>query len=154
MMDGRKVVVLLSVVGFGLAACSRTTLSADQLLREGNENDILALDKYQGEEIVVTGRVVEKGLAPRTEFEAETHGLGVQGWGVQGRRVMKNYAFLRLVGENAARGQVLCFFEPEDRTQVGHARVGSTVHVAGMLSNLARRNSGFMAALWQCSVVK
>jgi hypothetical protein len=143
-----KVVAVLLLVGLAtLAACGRTALSADKLLRDGNENDILALDQYQGQEIVVTGRVEEKGMKAVRGVYAERFGLGVEE-----RPVQRTYAFLRLVGEQPARGRVLCLFEPEDRSEVGHTKVGAIVHVAGQLSTFKRYPSGLVATLWQCSI--
>lgn len=129
-------------------SCAHTTVTADALLGEVLDNQIAALDKYQGESVIVTGRVEATGLK---NFE-ETVYEGSAGYGSFVARAHHNThqrAFISLKSETAAQGNVVCFFSDDARGDAAVAHEGEMVSLRGTVYRVKR--NGPSAIVWMTS---
>lgn len=132
----RLCVALLPLLG-----CA-TSVTIENLVKEGERNQIRALDKYEGESLEVQGIVEHVGLQGFRHGEA-TWTPGAFGRDTATVTIKRDeYAYVELVPHPEANVRLLCYFSPEDRSEAGDLQVGSRVTLVGVFAQYDHATSG------------
>lgn len=147
--------VVLPLIALLATSCAHVTVTSDALLQEVRENQIAALDKYQGETIVVTGRVEATGLKNFEETVVEVTG-GWYGGPRSGTSHSETHqrAFVSLKTETAKLGNVVCFFSDDNRADAAAAVVGEPISLRGAVYRVSRSRKSALVLMDSCKAAK
>jgi len=140
--------------------CSATEANLDAALRDARENEVRALDKYEGLTLRVSGTVERFGLKRMKKVEYE-HDISVVQWfdGVAtasgtstSRARTVRVPYVVLVPTQPELGRLLCFLEPEDRDQVADLVESARTTVEGAFTDFRKGQTHLMLIMHGCTI--
>jgi len=140
--------------------CSATEVNLNSALRDARDNEVRALEKYEGLTLRVSGTVEKFGLKRMRKTEYE-HDVDIINWGDMGstargtstsRRRTVRIPYLVLVPSEPELGRLLCFLEPDDRYQIADLVENSRETVEGRFTDFRKGQTHLMMILHECTV--
>jgi hypothetical protein len=91
---------------------------------EGRADELTAMEKYEGERLVVSGVVTSRGLKGFSRRETEFTGP----YSAESREVTVRFPYVELEDNGS---MLRCYFDEEERSAVASVSVGEAVTLAG-----------------------
>jgi len=123
-----------------LTGCA-TPVGLEALVSEGRADELTAMEKYEGERLVVSGVVSSRGLKGFNRRETEFDGF----YSAESRDVTVRFPYVELEDNGS---MLRCYFGEDDRSTVASVSVGEAVTLAGDL----RSFSGSRVLFDNCSI--
>ena len=133
--------------------CAAQRVAIVELVAAGQRNQFKALDTYERKWLDVSGTVESMGIQGFNVVKAENPAFT---WGqVTARSVREDYPYVVLVArEGTTVNRLLCYFEKDDRSEVGELTVGRPVVLRGSFQRyLQSKDGGLVPQLAGCEVV-
>lgn len=129
-----------------LAGCGPMIVSIGTLARESRENDIKAHEKYAGEVVQVSGKVIDRGLRDKVIEIGRRTGYGT----AEFHRKKITRAFLAMTSEAGGADRLVCWLE--HRKDAADILVGDLVTVSGEVVRMQEKRGGLLVTLNHCRV--
>jgi hypothetical protein len=147
-------------VGLAQLGCSATEVNLDSALRDAHDNEVRALDKYEGLTLRVSGTVEKFGLKrmKKVEYEHDISyvdwygGVGTASGKTTSRARTVRVPYVVLVPEDPGLGRLLCFLDPEDRYQVADLVENARETVEGRFTDFRQGQSHLMLLMHGCTI--
>lgn len=118
---------------------------------DGYENELLALERYEGKRLMVEGTVEERGLKSRRELQTEL-GYGARPTEATSKWVHKQYPYVLLVQTGEFKARLLCKYDNAMRKEVGSLQPGQTATIVGSFVAYRKTERGKVVVLDNCNV--
>ena len=130
-----------------LGACAAPSVQLQTVFGDARENNIAALDKYEGRTWRVSGTVGRVGLKSRSEVEAEfSRGVATA------RRVTRQVAYAVVTSGFGSGDSLVCFFE--GREEAAKLQEGQDVTLEGAVYRISASGENVLVYMDECEVTK
>lgn len=137
------------------------TMQADALLNEVRNNQIAALDAYEGKKIRVTGTIEATGLKNVNETITEGSVTGanvgdifVGGTESTSRTETRQVPFVSLKSDGGTAGNVVCFFSDDNRSVAAKLRADQMTTVQGTVYRVKGSAKYAIVQMNDCDVIR